>query len=181
MQILPSERDVRPGDLVRVRRQRWRVVDVRAYEACQVLTLAGVGTPDADGERRLIAPFDTIEPIERSGRLRLVARRPWRRACRHLIATNTPPGALRSGRHARIDLLPHQLEPALAVVRGKGSRVLLADDVGLGKTIQAGVLVAELRARGAADRVLILTPAGLREQWADELSTRFDLDAEVVD
>src|SRR3989442_2175896 len=103
MQILPSERDVRPGDLVRVRRQRWRIVDVRAYEACEVLTLAGLGTPDADGERRLIAPFDTIEPIERSARVRLVTRRRWRRACRHLIAANTPPGALRTRRFARID------------------------------------------------------------------------------
>ena len=181
MQISPSERDVKPGDLVRVRRQRWRVVDVRAYEACQVVTLAGVGTPDADGERRLIAPFDTIEPIARSGRLRLVAPRPWRRACRHLIATNTPPGALRSGRHARIDLLPHQLEPALAVVRGMGSRLLLADDVGLGKTIQAGLVLSELRARAAAERALILTPAGLREQWAQELAERFGMAADIVD
>src|SRR5438046_1783883 len=154
MQVSPSERDIRPGDLVRVRRQRWRVVDVRAYEACRVLTLAGIETPGADGERRLIAPSDTIEPIVRSGRLRLVARRAWRGACRHLIAANTPPGALRSGRHARIDLLPHQLEPALAVVRGLGSRLLLADDVGLGKTIQAGLVLSELRARTAVERAL---------------------------
>ena len=53
--------------------------------------------------------------------------------------------------------------------------------MGLGKTIQAGVTIAELRARGAADRVLILTPAGLREQWAEELSRRFDIQADVVD
>ena len=69
-------------------------------------------------------------------------------------------------RRARIDLLPHQLEPALAVVSGLGSRLLLADEVGLGKTIQAALVVAELRARDAIDRVLVLTPAGLREQWA---------------
>ena len=61
---------------------------------------------------------------------------------------------------ARIDLLPHQLEPAIALIRGHGCRLLLADDVGLGKTIQAGLAIAELRARGAADRVLIVTPAG---------------------
>jgi superfamily II DNA or RNA helicase len=181
MQISLSERHVRPGDLVRVRQRRWRVVEVRAYEACQVLTLASVGTSDADGERRLIAPFDTIEPIERVARVRLVTRRHWRRACRHLIAANTPPGALRSGRLARIDLLPHQLEPALAVVRGMGSRLLLADDVGLGKTIQAGLVLSELRARAAAERALILTPPGLREQWAHELAERFGIAAEVVD
>src|SRR5207245_9943771 len=92
-----------------------------------------------------------------------------------------PSGSLMSSRLARIDLLPHQLEPALAVLRGLGSRVLLADDVGLGKTIQAGLIVSELRALGAADRVLIITPAGLRDQWAHELSARFGIEAAVLD
>jgi superfamily II DNA or RNA helicase len=77
--------------------------------------------------------------------------------------------------------MSHQLEPALAVVRGFGCRVLLADEVGLGKTIQAAIVLAELKERGAADRVLVLTPAGLREQWAAELSARFGIDARVVD
>jgi hypothetical protein len=58
--------------------------------------------------------------------------------------------------------------------------VTVADDVGLGKTIQAGLAIAELRARGAADRVLIVTPADC-EQWADELSQRFDIAGDVVD
>ena len=110
-----------------------------------------------------------------------VTRRRWRRACRALIADHTPPGALRSGRRARIDLLPHQLEPALAIVRGLGSRLLLADDVGLGKTIQAGLVLSELRARAAIERALILTPAGLREQWAGELADRFAVAAAIVD
>ena len=82
---------------------------------------------------------------------------------------------------ARIDLLAHQLEPALAVVRGLACRVLIADEVGLGKTIQAGLIAAELRTRGMADRILVLTPSGLREQWAAELKGRFDLDALVMD
>ena len=108
------------SDLVRVRRRRWRVIDIRAYERCQVLTLAGV-EPANDGlERRFVAPFDVIEPIERRSRLTPVSRRLWRRACRALIAADTPPGALASARLAKIDLLPHQLEPALAVVRGLG-------------------------------------------------------------
>ena len=45
-----------------------------------------------------------------------------------------------SARHAQIDLLPHQLEPALAIAGGRGCRLLLADAVGLGKTIQAGLV-----------------------------------------
>jgi superfamily II DNA or RNA helicase len=77
--------------------------------------------------------------------------------------------------------LPYQLEPALALVRGRGSRLLLADDVGLGKTVQAGLAIAELRARGMAERILILTPAGLRHQWAHELESRFGISAIIVD
>src|SRR5262249_39758450 len=90
-------------------------------------------------------------------------------------------GGLSTAANARMDLLPHQLEPALAILRGRGSRVLLADEVGLGKTVQAGLILSELRARGAADRVLILTPPGLRDQWADELLDRFQMDARVMD
>src|SRR3990170_3287660 len=165
------------SDIVRVRRRRWRVVDVCGYERCQVLTVLALGDvePDDSGqERRFVAPFDVIERIERRSRPTRVPRRLWRRACRALISADTPPGALACARLARIDLLPHQLEPALALVRGLGSRVLLADDVGLGKTIQAGLIVAELQRRGAADRVLVVTPAGLRDQWARELAERFE-------
>ena len=80
-----------------------------------------------------------------------------------------------------MDILPHQLEPAVAVLRGDGCRILLADEVGLGKTIQACVLIAELRAKGHAGRVLVLTPPGLRDQWQHELSRRFHIDAVIAD
>lgn len=174
MQISQSE-------IVRVRRARWRIVDTRAYEDCRLLTLFGVGPANVGAVRQMLAPFDTVEPIHLGGRVARVSRRLWRRACRALVADQTSPGELRSARQARIDLLPHQLEPVLAVVRGLGCRILLADDVGLGKTIQAGLILSELRARGAADRVLILTPAGLRDQWSRELCDRLDLDAAIVD
>jgi hypothetical protein len=178
MQISPP---IRTGDLVRIRRRSWRVVDVRAEDACCVFTVVAIGSANGGVTRRFIAPFDRLEPHERPSRLRLVTRRRWRRACRALLANNTPPGALQHARYARIDVLPHQLTPALAVVRGLGSRLLLADDVGLGKTIQAALVLAELRARGVAERALVVTPAGLRDQWAAELAHRFDLGATVVD
>ena len=166
MQISPqSPGSAKAGDDVRVRGTRWRVSDVRPYDDCQLLTLTGLAPPDTGVERRILTPFDIVEPIERPRRLRTVRASLWRAAFRALAADDTPPGCLRSVRHADVDLMPHQLEPALAVLRGLGCRVLLADEVGLGKTIQAGILIAELRARGAADRVLVLTPAGLRDQW----------------
>ena len=105
----------------------------------------------------------------------------WRRACRDLIAGDGPATMLGTATTARIDLMPHQLEPVLAVVRGDGSRVLIADEVGLGKTIQAALIATELKARGAATRALILAPAGLREQWVNELRSRFDLIPALLD
>lgn len=184
MQIRP----LHPGDLVRIRRQRWRVVDVRAFDDCQVVTVVRLDAtgvtdegPEARRERRFVTPFDIVEPIEPPGHLRLATRRQWRRMCRAIVAGVTPPGGLRAACAAHIDVLPHQLEPALAVVRGMGTRLLLADEVGLGKTIQAGLVLSELRARGAVDRALVLTPAGLREQWAGELAHRFGLAADLID
>ena len=169
------------SQLVTVRRGRWRIDDIRTYEDCRLVTLTGVAPPDTGVRRQLLTPFDTIDPIDRPRRPRFVSARLWRRACRALIAADTPPGGLRAVRHARIEVMPHQLEPALAILRGLGCRLLLADDVGLGKTIQAGIAIAELIARGAVDRVLVLTPSGLREQWATELSTRFGIAARVAD
>ena len=54
-------------------------------------------------------------------------------------------------------------------------RFLLADEVGLGKTIEAGLIIKELRARGFADRVLILAPSGIVSQWQYELKTKFNM------
>lgn len=185
MQIPPPDTRadlvLRAGDAVRVRRQRWRVAAVRSYGGCSLLTLTGSGPLNGGAKQRVITPFDTVEPAERRARLRVVGMRGWRRRCRALLADQGPASMLRAAVRARIELLPHQLEPAIAIVRGLGSRLLIADEVGLGKTIQAGLVVSELIARAAADRILVLTPAGLREQWAGELSDRFGLHAAVID
>ena len=171
----------RPGDLVSVRGSRWRIVSVRAHDRCQVVTLRGVAPPVAGIDRRFVTPFDIVEPARTDVGPRFVTRQLWRRACRALIASDAPPGSLQTAASAAIDLLPFQLEPALAVVRGAATRLLLADDVGLGKTIQAGLVANELIARGAIERLLILSPAGLRDQWIDELKRRFRVDAERMD
>jgi ATP-dependent helicase HepA len=75
---------------------------------------------------------------------------------------------------ARVALLPHQLSIALRVSSLELPRVLLADEVGLGKTIEACMIFSVLRALGRADRVLILTPPSLVHQWLAELYRRFN-------
>jgi len=166
---------------VRVRRARWRIAGIQPHEDCQLVTLAPLGHARGEIERHILTPFELVEPLDQAAVPRMVRAAPWRRSCRALLSAHTPPGSLRAATRAAIDLLPHQLEPALAVLRGMGSRLLLADDVGLGKTIQAGLVVAELFARGCIERVLVLTPAGLRDQWARELSERFAIDASIAD
>ena len=73
----------------------------------------------------------------------------------------------------RIDLLPHQILTAARVLEADQPNHFLADDVGLGKTIEVGLILSSLRARGEANRVLILTPAGLTVQWQEQLEDLF--------
>jgi len=74
-----------------------------------------------------------------------------------------------------VEHLPHQIETVRKVLRHFRGRVLLADEVGLGKTIEACLLLREYLLRGMARRVLILVPAPLVSQWHEELSSKFDL------
>jgi ATP-dependent helicase HepA len=76
--------------------------------------------------------------------------------------------------HARVDLKPHQVSVVHKVISNYPHRFLLCDEVGLGKTIEAAMIVKELRARGEAKRVLILVPSGLTQQWQFELKTKFN-------
>ena len=77
-------------------------------------------------------------------------------------------------RRARVVRYPHQLTAAGDIVERLEGSALLADEVGLGKTIEAGLVLEELRARGEVRLALILCPAGLLTQWRDELGTKFD-------
>jgi SNF2 family DNA or RNA helicase len=69
----------------------------------------------------------------------------------------------------------YQWQTAQTVLRRMRGRAILADEVGLGKTIEAGLVLSELRMRGLADRVLVIVPAGLAEQWREELERKFAL------
>ena len=76
---------------------------------------------------------------------------------------------------ARTELLPHQISVAHRVVSSPRRRYLIADEVGLGKTIETGMILYALRQRGQARRVLIVPSAGLTLQWQEEMEDKFDL------
>lgn len=81
---------------------------------------------------------------------------------------------------ANVDRMPHQEAVARHALSRLRGRAVLADEVGLGKTIEAGLAVKELTLRGLAKRVLILCPAPLREQWREEMHQKFDLNFDVA-
>ena len=165
--------------MVRVRDESWMIARTESFERCTVLTLEGCG-PDNRGRRfHAVTPFDHVSASQ-STRPRRRKRRTVLRGALGAIARERPALGLWTAAAATLDLFAYQLEPALAVLRG-ATRVLLADGVGLGKTIQAGLILAELRVRGLVDRALILCPAGLRESWATELRDRFGIVAAVLD
>ena len=82
---------------------------------------------------------------------------------------------------AAVDLNPHQIEAALFALHSPLSKgVILADEVGLGKTIEAGIVLCQLWAERKR-RLLVICPASIRKQWALELEEKFSLPARIID
>jgi len=82
---------------------------------------------------------------------------------------------------ARVDLIPHQLYIAHEVSNRQQPRVLLADEVGLGKTIEAGMIIHRQLVRESISRVLVVVPEPLLHQWLVEMKRRFNLEFSIMD
>lgn len=78
------------------------------------------------------------------------------------------------------DFWAHQYKPLLTLLESPANGILIADEVGLGKTIEAGLIWTELRARFDMRRLLVICPAMLREKWRDELMIRFGINARII-
>jgi SNF2 family DNA or RNA helicase len=94
---------------------------------------------------------------------------------------NTNRTTIYSYQAQRILFQAHQYKPLLKVLDSADRRLLIADEVGLGKTIEAGIILTELQARGPMDRVLIICPSRLREKWSNELNRKFNQDFQILD
>src|ERR1035437_2491117 len=82
---------------------------------------------------------------------------------------------------AAVDLNPHQIEAAVFALESPLSKgVILADEVGLGKTIEAGIVLCEYWAERKR-KLLVISPASIRKQWALELAEKFNIQCEVLD
>lgn len=174
------------GMRVRLRDRLWEVEAVRGAGSETFLDLRRAD--ERPGPRRLTVLADrdrepTLRPESATG-LRFEPGNPVRLNELHDALALTMAhgrGDLLAVEHGRIDVEPYQLVPVLAGMRQPRVRLLVADDVGLGKTIEAGLVLMELARRGRADRVLIACPAGLQDQWVEEMRFRFNLDFAKVD
>jgi ATP-dependent helicase HepA len=95
---------------------------------------------------------------------------------RSLVAQRAACASLPALLSASIEIYPHQVQTAMTVISDPVQRYLLADEVGLGKTIEAGLVIRQLLLDRPRAQILVVAPAVLRRQWQDELRTKFFID-----
>ena len=102
-------------------------------------------------------------------------------AVRWGAVTSADPKAFQAPFRSGATLEPYQLEPLRRALAAPRTNLLLADDVGLGKTIEAGLVIEELLLRHRARSVIIVCPPSLALKWRDEMREKFGLDFVIVD
>lgn len=173
-----------PGTEVIARELRWEVVLTQKLGTQILYRLRGLDGAVQGKELDVLHPFEPIDAIrhefapEQAAPLSnwLVYHQAF------LLEQSLGPNAFLAAQPGRLQIQPYQLVPVLRAIRSSRVRLLLADGVGLGKTIQAGLVITELMARRLAHRVLIVSPAGpLLDQWKTEFRDRFSIRLEVLD
>ena len=169
------------GSLVRARGREWVVLPETTEELLMVRPLGGAEDEvtgiylPLEGAAVAAARFEMPDPT-RPGDYR---------SCRMLrdavrLGFRSSAGPFRSFGHLGVEPRPYQLTPLLMALKLDPVRLLIADDVGIGKTIEAGLIARELLDRGEVRRLAVLCPPPLAEQWQTELREKFHLDAELV-
>ncbi len=183
-----------PGALVEARGRLWEVAAPKKGLDGKnaVLQLRAVGEIELGVPDQLQVLLGRDEPIEDvtiadlpgifNTPTRISAYPDWRSLVMALrlsaVGAGDRPTSLQD---ARIEIAWYQYEPVVKALAQRVPRLLIADDVGLGKTIEAGLILLELHARRRADRVLVVVPANLQYQWRDELWDKFGFRFRVFD
>ncbi|HZS33447.1 MAG TPA: DEAD/DEAH box helicase, partial [Methylomirabilota bacterium] len=167
-----------PGTLVRARGREWVVLPESAGD---LLVLRPLGGSDEE-VTGIYLPLEPVEPARFS--LPSPAHVGDHRSCRLLrdalrLGFRSSAGPFRSFGRIDVEPRPYQLVPLLMALRLDPVRLLIADDVGVGKTIEACLVARELLDRGEIRRLVVLCPPPLAEQWQAELA-RFHVEAELV-
>lgn len=171
----------KPGDLVRARGREWVVLPETRADLLKLRPLGGA-EEDAtliylpmEPEPPTAATFDlpnANKPGSQEAALLL------RDALRLKLRAGA--GPFRSFGNLNFEPRAYQLVPLLMALKLDTVRLLVADDVGIGKTIEAGLIARELIDRGEIERLAVICPPHLCEQWQQELAEKFSIEAEVV-
>ncbi|MBR7824680.1 DISARM system SNF2-like helicase DrmD [Actinospica sp. MGRD01-02] len=203
-QMTEATRSAVPGDgqLVTVRNRPWVVAGVEASSVRADDPLADLSTPpqhlvslvsvdsDArDEELRVIWELEPGAQVSESGALPDPSRgfdRPelldaFLHAVRWGAVASADTRALQAPFRSGIQIEDYQLDPVARALRMPRVNLLIADDVGLGKTIEAGLVMQELLLRHRARTMLIVCPAGLTRQWHEEMRDKFGLEFRILD
>lgn len=191
-----------PGQRVTVRRRPWVVTDVvrstaasddpaRAAEAAatHLVKLSSLESDGRDEELRVVWELEQATDIHDQYELpsplngfddpgRLDA---FLDAVRWGAIASADKTALQAPFRSGVEIQDYQLDPVVRALSMPRTNLLIADDVGLGKTVEAGLVMQELMLRHRARSMLIVCPAGLTLQWRDEMRDKFGLDFRIVD
>lgn len=169
----------KPGTLVRARGREWVVLPESNDELLMVRPVGGL-------DEEIVGILPVVEHVE-SAAFPLPSRedvgdfssgRLLRDAAR--LSTRAAAGPFRSFARIAVEPRPYQLVPLMMALKLDPVRLLIADDVGIGKTVEAALVARELLDRGEIHRLAVLCPPHLAEQWQKELAEKFHIDAELV-
>ncbi len=173
--------DYAPGMRTIIRDEEWMVKKIEKNNlGNQALHCIGISALVKDKEVIFLTDLEDIKVVNPAEvhlipdtsshfrRTQLYLESQWRQQ----IPTDTD---LHIGDKAAMDLMPYQLEPAQISLRRPRQRILIADTVGLGKTLEAGILMSELIARGKGKRILVVTVKSMMTQFQKEMWNRFTI------
>ena len=173
--------DFAPGMRTIIRDEEWMIKKITTNSmGNKTLHCVGISTLVKDKEAIFLSDLEDIRIVNPAEvklvpdnspffrRAQLYIESQWRQS----IPTDTD---LHIGNKAAMDLMPFQLEPAQVALRRPRQRILIADTVGLGKTLEAGILMSELIARGKGKRILVVTVKSMMTQFQKEMWNRFTI------
>jgi superfamily II DNA or RNA helicase len=176
--------DIKPGSIVRCRSRQWVVLPSENLDVVRLRSLSGNEDEITGIFRQLLSmnleaiapatfPLPSANQVKDHAAAQLLMD-----AARLLLRSGA--GPFRCLGRLSLRPRPYQLVPLLMALRLETLRLLIADDVGIGKTIEAGLIAREFLDRGEVKRIAVLCPPHLCDQWQQELREKFHIDAVVI-
>lgn len=179
-----AQQQIQPGSIVRCRDRQWVVLPSENLEVVRLRSLSG-NEDEITGiyrhllETNLEAIAEASFPLPSANQVKdHAAANVLMDAARLLLRSGA--GPFRCLGRLSLRPRPYQLVPLLMALRLETLRLLIADDVGIGKTIEAGLIAREFLDRGEVKRIAVLCPPHLCDQWQQELREKFHIDAVVI-